>query len=73
MITHYSSISDKIAIFRSLFIGREDVYPRRFENRKTKKSGYSPVCGNEWVHGVCGKPKVKCLVSQVSLPTFRYS
>ena len=26
---------EKIALFRSLFRGREDVYPRRFESRKT--------------------------------------
>jgi hypothetical protein len=30
----------KIALFRSLFRGREDVYPRRFESRKTGKAGY---------------------------------
>jgi hypothetical protein len=29
----------KIALFRSLFRGREDVYPRRFESRKTGKAG----------------------------------
>jgi hypothetical protein len=39
----------KIALFRSLFHGREDVYPQRFESRKTSKAGYSPACGNEWV------------------------
>src|SRR5438445_13717539 len=60
MITHQSPISDKIAIFRSLFRGREDVYPRRFENRKTGKSGYAPACANEWVRGVCEKPQIKC-------------
>jgi hypothetical protein len=26
----------------------------------TGKAGYAPVCGNEWVRGVCGKPRVKC-------------
>ena len=61
MINHNSSTADKIALFRSLFHGRDDVYPRRFENRKTKKSGYAPACGNEWVPGVCAKPKIKCL------------
>ena len=61
MINHNSSTADKIALFRSLFRGRDDVYPRRFENRKTKKSGYAPACGNEWVPGVCAKPKIKCL------------
>lgn len=39
----------KIGLFRSLFRGREDVYPRRFESRKTGKSGYAPACANEWV------------------------
>jgi hypothetical protein len=33
---------------------------RRWENITTGKSGYSPVCGNEWVRGICGKPQVKC-------------
>ena len=50
----------KIALFRSLFRGREDVYPRRFESRKTGKAGYAPACANEWVRGVCEKPKIKC-------------
>jgi hypothetical protein len=44
-VNHLSSPEDKIALFRSLFRGRDDVYPRRFENRKTGKSGYSPACG----------------------------
>ena len=30
-----SSSEAKIALFRSLFRGRDDVYPRRFESRKT--------------------------------------
>jgi hypothetical protein len=42
----------KIALFRSLFRGREDVYPRRFESRKIGKSGYAPACANEWVRSV---------------------
>jgi superfamily II DNA or RNA helicase len=55
-----SATKDKIKLFRSLFRGREDVYPRRFESMKTGKSGYQPSCKNEWVGGVCEKPKVKC-------------
>lgn len=51
---------EKIALFRSLFRGREEVYPRRFESAKSGKAGYSPVCGNEWVRGVCEKPRIKC-------------
>ena len=55
-----SSPAMKIALFRSLFRGREDVYARRFESRKSGKSGYQPDCANEWVRGVCEKPKIKC-------------
>jgi hypothetical protein len=58
--TQKSSSCTKIALFRSLFRGREDLYPRRFESKKTGKSGYSPACGNEWVRGICEKPKIKC-------------
>lgn len=50
----------KIALFRTLFRGRDDVYARRFDSRKTGKSGYSPACGNEWTPGVCEKPRIKC-------------
>jgi hypothetical protein len=59
-VTTASSSADKIALFQSLFRGREDVFPRRWENSSTGKAGYAPVCRNEWVRGVCGKPKVKC-------------
>src|SRR2546428_237378 len=55
-----SSSQVKIALFRSLFRGRDDVYPRRFESRKTGRSGYAPACANEWVRGVCEKPRIKC-------------
>lgn len=50
----------KIALFRSLFRGRDDVYPRRFESRKTGRAGYAPACANEWVRGICEKPRIKC-------------
>jgi superfamily II DNA or RNA helicase/very-short-patch-repair endonuclease len=55
-----SSSQAKIALFRSLFRGRDDVYPRRFESRKTGKAGYAPACANEWVRGICEKPRIKC-------------
>lgn len=59
-VTQSSPPAAKIGLFRSLFRGREEVYARRFESRKTGRAGYSPVCGNEWVKGVCGKPKLRC-------------
>jgi hypothetical protein len=55
-----STSQAKIALFRSLFRGRDDIYPRRFESRKTGKSGYAPACANEWVRGICEKPRIKC-------------
>ena len=59
-VDQLSPPEQKIALFRSLFRGREDVYPRRFESRKTGKSGYAPACANEWVRGICEKPRIKC-------------
>lgn len=54
-----SSNSEKINLFMSLFKGRTDVYAKRWQNREGK-SGYSPVCLNEWEKGVCNKPAIKC-------------
>ena len=59
-VTGRSPARDKIALFRSLFRGREDVYPKRWDNAATGKSGYAPVCANEWAPRICGKPRVKC-------------
>jgi hypothetical protein len=59
-VTMASPTAAKIALFRRLFRGRGDVLPRRWENPRTGKSGYAPMCRNEWVRGVCGKPQVKC-------------
>jgi len=42
--------TEKVVLFRSLFRGRDDVSPRRWENVRTGKSGYSPACANEWDH-----------------------
>ena len=61
LVVNQSSPADaKIALFRSFFRGREDVYPRRFESRKTGKAGYAPACAHEWARGICEKPRIKC-------------
>ncbi len=54
------STAEKVALFRRLFRGRSDIYPIRWESKTTGKSGYAPACGNEWVPGVCEKPRIKC-------------
>ncbi len=58
--SNQSPQEEKIVLFRSLFRGREDVYPRRFESLKTGKAGYQPACRNEWVRGICEKPRIRC-------------
>jgi superfamily II DNA or RNA helicase/very-short-patch-repair endonuclease len=60
LVTQDSSPEAKVELFRSLFRGRADVFPVRFESQRTGKSGYSPACANEWVRGVCEKPRIKC-------------
>ena len=55
-----SSPAEKIACISSLFHGRIDVFPQRFESKKTGRAAYSPACSNEWIRGVCEKPRIKC-------------
>jgi len=54
------SVQEKVALFRRLFRGRTDVYPIRWESKTTGKTGYAPACSNEWLAGVCNKPRIKC-------------
>lgn len=58
-VRHDSPTADKVALFRSLFRGREDIYPMWWQS-KTGRTGYSPACGNEWLPGICEKPRIKC-------------
>ena len=51
---------EKVALFRSLFRGRDDVFPVLWTSSKTGRTGYSPACSNEWTPGVCEKPRVRC-------------
>ncbi len=60
LVAQDSSPEVKIELFRSLFRGRTDVFPIRFESQRTGKGGYSPACANEWVRGVCEKPRIRC-------------
>ncbi len=51
---------EKVAIYRSYFRGRSDLYARRWVNERDQRHGYAAVCSNEWVDGLCEKPKVPC-------------
>lgn len=54
------SLYEQVALFKSYFHGREDVYAKLWVNNRTGKRGYSPACKNEWVHSLCRKGAVKC-------------
>lgn len=54
-----SGAAERDALFSQLFKGKEDVFARRFESRRTGRLGYQSLCGNGWICGVFGKPKVR--------------
>jgi hypothetical protein len=58
--TRPRSSAEKIALFRSLFRGCDDVYPVRFVSKRTGKSGQAPACANKFVRGVCDLPRIRC-------------
>ena len=60
LVNNLSTPTDKIALFRSLFRGREDVYAKRYYSVKTGSAGYVPVCKNEWDHTLCDKKAYAC-------------
>lgn len=43
-----SPSEEKVALFRQLFAGREDVYASRWENQRTGKSGWGPAVVGGW-------------------------
>jgi len=55
-----TTAEEKVSLFRQLFRGRNDVFPLLWVSSKTGRKGYSPACGNEWVRGICDKPRMKC-------------
>ena len=59
-VDNSSDSISKIKLFMSLFKGRNDVYAKKWENKKKAASGYSPVCLNQWQVGLCDKPKTPC-------------
>ena len=60
IIKRHLSLEEKVDVFRNLFKGREDVFARRWYSRTSGKSGYQPVCRNEWDRLLCDKKKFKC-------------
>ena len=67
-LTRQSSPQEKINLYKSLFVGRQDVFALRWFNAKSKKSGYSPVCANKWVVGKCDLKKYTCATCPFKMP-----
>jgi len=51
---------EKVRLFRSLFKGREDIFPTRFVSKKAGKPGYAPACAHKFVRGICELPRIRC-------------
>ena len=54
------SAEPKVALFRRLFRGRDDVYALRWQSSSSGRSGYAPACANEWQPGDCKKHRIGC-------------
>lgn len=48
MVDSHSLVAAKITLFRTLFRGREDVYPVLWVNERTGRKGYSPAVKGGW-------------------------
>ncbi len=62
IVTSQSSTQEKLALYRSLFRGRQDVHAHGYRKRDGG-IGYAPACANEWRRGVCPRAsgrKVGC-------------
>lgn len=81
-VTAHSPASQKLALFRSLFRGREDVFARKWMNVKKGTKGFSPACANKWQSGcllrqrgsggcgACRRRRFETLIDQVLLAHF---
>ena len=49
-VTQQSSSQQKVALFRALFRGRDDVYALRWENGRTGRSGWGPAVKGGWAN-----------------------
>ena len=47
-----------LKLFRKIFKGRQDILARRWTSPKTGRSGYSPLCKNEWKRPECRKGQI---------------
>ncbi len=58
LVSNASSTDIKIALYRGLFRGREDIYALRWEGNNGK-SGYAPACVHDWNCPRCSENRAK--------------
>lgn len=68
LVSRKSTPQEKINLYKSLFVGRQDVFALRWYNTKSGRSGYSPVCANKWVVGKCDLKKYSCATCPYKSP-----
>lgn len=49
-VSRSSGAGEKIALFRSLFVGRDDIYALAWKSRGTGKAGWSPAVRGGWAN-----------------------
>lgn len=59
-VTAASPAADKLALFKSLFVGRDDVYAQGYFSKKLQRVCYGPACSLKWKRPTCQLPKVRC-------------
>ena len=64
IITKASSPEEKLALFKSLFRGREDVYATRWE--KSGRSGYAPAAVMDWHAIRAAKPEDRKKIARLT-------
>lgn len=58
-VSSASPTGDKLALFRLLFAGRDDVHAESYHDKKRDGIAYSPACSNFWKQGICPKRGAK--------------
>jgi len=53
------TVKEKIDLFQSIFRGRTDIFATKWQNKQGRK-GYAVACDNQWVQGICEKPRIQC-------------
>ena len=52
--------TEQVELFLSVFRGRRDLVAKLWKSEKSGKTGYQPICFNEWKDDLCRKPCRTC-------------